>query len=256
MKTLHLLLILLPLLLWLSLCVEGIRKSANRKKESSLIKTAQKKLCRFKRRYEKSFKLKEDEVLGRYELKAYFFFDESFEKRFKWNLYYKFCKSSRSGICDYVKLRRRFEKWYGDKSFSIKKYMSQVTLVYNQFYSKYSILQFDLTLDPQGVLKISKIPNLSDILMESLNEMITRQKLKPPSDSPSWRLSFNYVTGMKKLVAKIPAQVPGMNFYFFFVIPAYKYYYSRLFTDIGDIFFKYEWGIRKYNVGYFTMEAM
>ncbi|CAG9473141.1 conserved Plasmodium protein, unknown function [Plasmodium vivax] len=256
MKALHVLLLLVLPLLLLSLCVEGIRKSPDKKKEKSLIKTAQKKVARFTRRYKKSLRLKEQDVIGRYEVKAYFFFDDSFEKRFKWNLYYKFCKTSTPSICNYIQMRRQFEKWYDDKTFSIKKYMSDVTLVYNQFYSKYSILQFDINLEPQNVLKISKVPNLSDILMESLTNLITRRKLRPPSDAPSWRLSFNYITGMKKLVVKAPSQVPGMNFYFYFVIPAYKYYYSHLFTSIGDIYFKYEWGIKKYNVGYFTMEQM
>ncbi|CAA9989828.1 conserved Plasmodium protein, unknown function [Plasmodium knowlesi strain H] len=254
MKRLHVLLLLL--LLWLSLCVQCIRKNADIKKKSGLIRTTQKKIVRFTRLYKKSFKLKEEEVIGRYEVKAYFFFDESFEKRFKWNLYYKFCKSNTPSICNYVKLRRQFEKWYDDKSFSIKKYMSDVALVYNQFYSKYSILQFDIKLEANNILKINKVPNLSDILMESLTNLISRKKLKPPSDIPSWRLSFNYITGTKKLVAKIPSQVPGMNFYFFFVMPAFRYYYSRLFSSIGDIYFKYEWGFRKYKVGYFTMEQM
>ncbi|GAB67563.1 hypothetical protein PCYB_121310 [Plasmodium cynomolgi strain B] len=256
MKRMHMHLLLLLLLLWLSLCVESIRKTQDTKKKNSLIKTAKKKVVRFTRRYKKSYKLKEVDVLGRYEVKAYFFFDDSFEKRFKWNLYYKFCKSSTPSICNYVKLRKQFEKWYDDKNFSIKKYMSDVNLVYNQFYSKYSILQFDISLEANNVLKISKVPNLSDILMESLTNLISRKKLKPPSDVPSWRLSFNYITGVKKLVVKAPSQVPGMNFYFFFVIPAYKYYYSNLFTSIGDIYFKYEWGINKYKVGYFTMESM
>ncbi|ANQ09405.1 Uncharacterized protein PCOAH_00040810 [Plasmodium coatneyi] len=254
MKRLHLLQLLL--LLWFSLCVKCIRKNADTKKKDSLITTAKKKVVRYTRLYKKSYRLKEDEVIGRYEVKAYFFFDDSFEKRFKWNLYYKFCRSGTPSICNYVKLRRQFEKWYDDKTFSIKKYMSDVALVYNQFCSKYSILLFDINLEPNHVLKISKVPNLSDILMESLTNLIARKKLKPPSDIPSWRLSFNYITGMKKLVVKAPSQVPGMNFYFFFVIPAYRYYYSRLFSSIGDIYFKYEWGIRKYKVGYFTMEQM
>ncbi|KJP86256.1 RsmD family RNA methyltransferase [Plasmodium fragile] len=258
MKALHLHQLLLPLLLllWLSLSVEGIRKSADTRHKKGLIKRATRKVAGYTRLYKRSFKLKEEEVLGRYEVKAYFFFDESFEKRFKWNLYYKFCRTGSPNICNYIQLRRQFEKWYGDKSFSIKKYMSDVTLVFNQFSSKYSILQFDVKLEPHSILKISKVPNLSDILMESLTNLISRKKLKPPSDIPSWRLSFNYITGVKKLVMKTPAQVPGMNFYFYFVIPAYKYYYSRLFANIGDIHFKYEWGIRNYKVGYFTMEHM
>ncbi|GAW82069.1 hypothetical protein, conserved [Plasmodium gonderi] len=251
MKTFH-----FVLLLCLSIYVEGIRKNECGKKQKSLIKTAKKKIVRYTTRYKKSLRLKEEQVLGRYEVKAYFFFDDSFEKRFKWNLYYKFCKSNTPSICNYMKLRKQFEEWYDDKSFSIKKYMSDVTLIFNQFRSKYSILQFDIKLEPHNVLKISKVPNLSDVLMNSLQNLFIRKKLKPPSDVPSWRLTFNYLTGVKKLVVKVPSQVPALNFYFFFVISAYKYYYSNLFTSIGDIYFKYEWGIKKYNVGYFTMNTM
>ncbi|SBT40250.1 hypothetical protein POVWA2_039310 [Plasmodium ovale wallikeri] len=244
----------LLLLCFLS-CISTIKNGSNKPK-NGIIKIAKQKFKRYTKRYRKSLDLKEEQVLGKYEVKAYFNFDGDFERLFKWKLYYNFCKSRSPSICNYMKLRKEFQKMYDEDTFSLKRYMSDVNIIFSHFINKYSILQFDIKLDHNHVAIVSKTPKISEILMESFSNFVSRKKLQYPTKEPNWKLSFNYATGIKKLIVSIPSQVPGLTFTFYFVIIAFQYYYSKLFGSIGDIYFKFPFSFRKYEVGYFTMEKI
>ncbi|SBS96001.1 hypothetical protein POVCU1_030450 [Plasmodium ovale curtisi] len=210
-------------------CIRTMKNGSNKPKKG-IIKIAKQKFKRYTKRYRKSLDLKEEHVLGKYEVKAYFNFDDNFERLFKWKLYYNFCKSRSPSICNYMKLRKEFQKMYDEDTFSLKRYMSDVNIIFSHFVNKYSILQFDVKLDHNNVAIVSKTPKISDILMESFSNFVSRKKLQYPTKEPSWRLSFNYATGVKKLIVSIPSQVPGLTFTFYFVIIAFQYCKSSFTT--------------------------
>ncbi|KAI4836293.1 hypothetical protein MKS88_004083 [Plasmodium brasilianum] len=242
----------------LCLCLFGYIRTSDAtnavNKVKGTIKTVKKKVNRYSKRYRRSFMLKEEDVLGDYQLKAYYFFDDKFEKVFKWNLLYNFCKSNTLNVCNYIKLRKKFQKMYEDESFSFKKYFSGINLIFEQFSHKYQINILSISLERDNMAYIENEPKITEVIMESLANIVSKKKLKYPVDAPTWKLSFNYITGMKKLIITVPSHVPGLNFSLYYVVVAYSHYYSNLFTSIGDIFLKFNGSLKKHNVGYFTID--
>ncbi|CRG95213.1 conserved Plasmodium protein, unknown function [Plasmodium gallinaceum] len=214
-----------------------------------------KKYKNFKERYKKSFKLKEKDVVGDYQIKAYFNFDDKFEKDFKWKLFYIYSRRGKS-LCQYFKLRKKYKQKYESKSFSFKKYFSDVNFVYTQFTLEYTHIKFNVNLEEKNKILVSYNPNITDKIIKSLTNLINGQDVKRNKKPPSWKLTFNFVTGKKRLIISIPSEVPGLFFTFYYEIVAYKYYFSNPFSYFGDIYFRFGGNLKKYKVGYFDFSKI
>ncbi|EWC86437.1 hypothetical protein CYL21_5539 [Plasmodium falciparum NF54] len=236
--------------------VIGMNVVIPRNKESRtkrVIKGIKKKYNGFTERYRKSFHLKDEDVIGAYSMQAYYFFDKNIEHMFKWRLFYNFCKKSPSP-CNYFKLRKEFKRIYEGSTFTLKKYVSEVNIIFNQFIKEYSTVRFNVDLKQNHIANLSYTPNLTTQIMKSLTSLINDQLMENELKNPTWKLSFNYLTGTKVLIITVPSAVPGLNFFIYYYITTFKYYYSKLFGTLGNIYFRFQGSIKKHNVGYFSIE--
>ncbi|SCM11444.1 conserved Plasmodium protein, unknown function [Plasmodium chabaudi adami] len=243
-------------LLLLACIVLGINahipKKGNRKGN---VESLKKKVSGYAKNYKQSYLLKSDDVLGTYKIDAYVHCDDAFEKEFKWNIYRNSHNANDFSLRT-CRMKKKFNKAYNDDSFSVKKIFSDANIIYQQFIRKFSVFKFNITLKKNRRLEIEKKSDISNSIMSSLSNMVVTKKTQLTSEIPRWRLSFNYITGKKKLIVIIPKHLPGVNMRIYYVIVAYQKYYSRLFNTIGDIYIQFEGGFKKHNVGYFTMNPV
>ncbi|WBY60442.1 hypothetical protein Py17XNL_001303521 [Plasmodium yoelii yoelii] len=243
----------LLLLVCIALCIQGRPPTKVNKKGT--VRSFKKKIGRYAKNYKQSYLLKEDGVLGNYKIDAYVHCDPDFEKEFKWNLYKNSHKANDFSLRR-CQLRRKFNKMYDDESFSVKKFFSDANIIYQQFVRKYSTYKLNVTLKKNHRIEIEKKKDLSNSIMNSLSSLVVTKKTQFTSDIPRWRLSFNYITGKKRLIIIDPKHLPGVNMRIFYVIVSYRRYYSRLFNTIGDIYIQFEGEFKKHKVGYFTMNPI
>ncbi|CAD2102462.1 conserved Plasmodium protein, unknown function [Plasmodium vinckei brucechwatti] len=173
------------------------------------IKVLKRKVSRYAKNYKKSYLLKDDAVLGTYKIDAYVHCDDDFEKEFKWNIY----RNSHNGN-DFslrtCQMKRKFNKAYNDDSFSVKKIFSDANIIYQQFVRKFSVFKFNITLKKNHRIEIEEKKDLSISIMNSLSNLVVTKKTQLTSETPRWKLSFNYIRGKKKLIVVIPKHLPGI----------------------------------------------
>ncbi|VWU51046.1 conserved protein, unknown function [Hepatocystis sp. ex Piliocolobus tephrosceles] len=211
--------------------------------EQKYLDAVKKKVNRYIKRYKRSYNFKTKHIVGDYLIDANFFFNDKFEKNFKWNAYKSFCTLKFPYLCSYIKLRRKFNKQQAGQT-KIKRFFSQINIMYLYFVHTHVQKNFEVKLNEDKSVVIFDGFDLTKIVNATLDTLTTPKEFEEPLKDPRWKLSFNYITGIKTLNIETPLKLPGITMTIIYSIKVYAhgkllvlvYTYEPIYIYIFNVF--------------------